>query len=411
MEAIKLNVLIDRCVRFFEANCYTVGRINRYKSLWRNGIVKFMDEKGTEMYTTDIGADFKETCVYEGMVRPQERDKIRSIQVLDDMMSLGTIRKRCLIPVEHALYGEIGAAMERLIGHLGALRRSQTTLSSYRLYLSEFLVHLNDKGISRLNQITDTHILSFVSAHPTNKVNIVSALRVLFRFWEDNKILEGRFMELFDTYKIRRPDPVPSFYSDEEVRRLEASISRSCPTGKRDFAMTLLASRLGLRASDIANLKLDDIDWEANVIRLVMVKTEKPIELPLLADVGNAIIDYLRFGRPATTLPNVFLSSRAPYCAANKGMVCSAISRIICKSGVVVTEKRHGPHSLRHSMATSMLNAGRPLPSISEALGHRSTQTTLKYIKIDMPSLRTCALDVPDVPESFYEQRGGAFYG
>ena len=96
---------------------------------------------------------------------------------------------------------------------------------------------------------------------------------------------------------------------------------------------------------------------------------------------------------------------------ATKSMVCSAINNIICKSGIDVSAKHHGPHSLRHSLANVMLEKGTTLPVISESLGHRSTETTLTYLKIDIKSLIECAIPVPPVPDAFYKQRGGAFYG
>ena len=174
--------------------------------------------------------------------------------------------------------------------------------------------------------------------------------------------------------------------------------------------MTLLASRLGLRASDIANLRFNQIDWDNNLITLTMQKTRKAIQLPLLAEVGNAIIDYLRNGRPKTELDQVFISSRAPYIGATKSCVCAAIQNAIITSGVDVNLKHHGPHSLRHSLASAMLHEESSLPVISESLGHRHTDTTMVYLKIDIPSLMKCALAVPAVSDGFYTQRGGAFY-
>ena len=112
-----------------------------------------------------------------------------------------------------------------------------------------------------------------------------------------------------------------------------------------------------------------------------------------------------------STLPNVFISSRAPYVAATKEMVCSAINGIICSSGIDIVGKHHGAHSLRHSLASVMLEQGTTISVISESLGHRSTETTLTYLKINIKSLLQCALPVPPVPDDFYMQRGGAFYG
>jgi site-specific recombinase XerD len=358
-----------------------------------------------------VGAEFVSTCHFHGTIRPQEREKIRSIQVLDDMLKLGYIRKRCFTPVFHALDGEVGAEMEKLITHLTNLRRNMVTIKDYRLYLSEFLMHLNERNVKHVSAITEKDILTFVSSHPTNKVNIVSALRVLFRFWREEHIVDDRFEELFDTYKTHKPERIPSYFAANEVMRIEQSVSRNSANGKRNYAMLLLASRLGLRASDIANLQFSDIDWDKNMITLTMQKTKKVIELPLLADVGNAIIDYLRHGRPKSDSQNVFLSGNAPYVAATKGVVCAAINEIILRSGVDTSGKHHGPHSLRHSLASAMLNGGSMMPVISESLGHRSTQTTLAYLKIDIRSLQKCALPVPEIADCFYMQRGGAFYG
>ena len=411
MEEVKILELTERCIKYFQEQCYTRNRITVYKSLWRNGIISYMSQKGIESYSPSVGAEFVSTCHFHGTIRPQEREKIRSIQVLDDMLKLGYIRKRCFTPVFHALDGEVGAEMEKLITHLTNLRRSMVTIKDYRLYLSEFLMHLNERNVKHVSAITEKDILTFVSSHPTNKVNIVSALRVLFRFWREEHIVDDRFEELFDTYKTHKPERIPSYFTANEVMRIEQSVSRNSANGKRNYAMLLLASRLGLRASDIANLQFSDIDWDKNMITLTMQKTKKVIELPLLADVGNAIIDYLRHGRPKSDSQNVFLSGNAPYVAATKNMVCAAINGIILRSGVDTSGKHHGPHSLRHSLASAMLNGGSMMPVISESLGHRSTQTTLAYLKIDIRSLQKCALPVPEIADCFYMQRGGAFYG
>lgn len=410
MEENKIQHLIDRCINYFQTSCYTENRISKYKSLWKNGIISFMETKGLYLYTPNIGAKFIDVCHYNGTIRPQERERIRSVQVLDDMLTLGHIRKRCFTPVFHSLKGEIGLEMEKLITHMVNLRRSKITVSDYRLYLSEFLYFLTTIGVFHMNEISEYHILSFVSSHPTNKVNIVSALRVLFRFWKQENIFDGSFNKLFDTYRIRRTERMPSFYTADEIMKVETSISRSSGVGKRNYAMVLLASRLGLRASDIAGFQFGNIDWDKNIITIKMQKTSKVIELPLLADVGNAIIDYLRYGRPISALQCVFLSSRAPYVGSTKACVCAAINQIICHSGIVTGGKHHGAHSLRHSLASTLLKDGTALPVISEALGHKNTQTTMLYLKIDINSLLKCALPVPSVPNTFYMQKGGAFY-
>lgn len=405
-----IQKLIDQCLAFFQENNYTPNRIGVYKSLWKHGIVQFMGAKGLTVYTPEIGAAFASICHHNGTVRPQEREKIRSVQVLDDMLILGHIRKRCFTPVYHRLDGELGIEMEKLITHITNLRRSAITIGDYRLYLSEFLQHLVFAGVHHLNEIAEHHIVTFVLAHPTNKVNIVSALRVLFRFWKEEHILNKDFSKFFEAFKARKTERIPSFYTEKEVMQVEQSISRSSCVGKRNYAMVLLASRLGLRASDIAKLQFEDIDWDDNTITIKMNKNQKVIQLPLLAQVGNAIIDYLQNGRPASVLKSVFLTSRAPYLGASKACVCAAINDVITNSGIDVDLKHHGPHSLRHSLASAMLKNESSLPAISEALGHKHTDTTMVYLKIDIYSLLKCALPVPMVRDGFYSQRGGTYY-
>ena len=182
-------------------------------------------------------------------------------------------------------------------------------------------------------------------------VNIISCLRVLFRFWHERHIIKERFHDLLDNYKWVKYEKIPSFYTAEEISVIEKSAERSSGTEKRNYAMLLLASRLGLRASDIAGLKFSSIDWERNEINLTQYKTGNPVSLPLLSDVGNAIIDYLENGRFHSASQHIFLSARPPYVPATNLMVCTAIRKIILKSGVSVKNRRHGPHSLRHSLA------------------------------------------------------------
>lgn len=411
MKEVKIFELTERCIKYFREHCYTESSILEYRKLWRAGIVRYMSRRGIESYSPSVGVDFVLTCHSHGTVRKYDRQKIRSVKVLDDMMVLGHIRKRCITPVFHTLDGVIGSEMEKFVSHLVKLRRTKNTIRNYRSYLSDFLTHIKSRGISRVTDISEDDILIFFAAHP-NKAEMVSALHGLFRFWGEKHITDSCFDELFATYKknYRKKERILSFYTASEVMQIEQSVSRSSGVGKRNYAMVLLASRLGLRASDIAGLQFSDIDWDRSIITLTMQKTRKVIELPLLADVGNAIIDYLRNGRRHSMLQNVFLSEVAPYTAATPTMVSTAIRVIVNKSGVDTSGRHSGAHSLRHSLASTMLEGGTTIPVISESLGHRSTQTTMTYLKIDISSLMKCALPVPGVADKFYMQRGGAFY-
>jgi site-specific recombinase XerD len=405
-----IHQLIQDCLQFFSNNCYTQLRIDKYRSMWKYGILRYMNGKDRIIYSPSLGQQYILDCIPSENIRPCNREQIRSIQVLDDCLILGYIRKRSITPVIHPLFGEIGSQMQKLINHLQALRRSHITIKDYQLYLNGFLGFLNRSGIFILKEITERHILEFVSTIANNKVNVVSCLRVLFRYWFENHLIETEFDFVLKSYKWVKHEKIPSFFTADEVQSIETSIDRSSGVGKRNYAMLLLASRLGLRASDIAYLQFSNIDWEKNEIRLIQNKTGNPISLPLLSEVGNAIIDYLQYGRFKSESQSIFISSRAPYVQANKSIVCAAIDEVIKKSKVNIDGRRHGPHSLRHSLASSLLKKDVPMPVISETLGHVRTDTTMTYLRIDLTSLMKCALAVPSVSDDFYTQKGGAFY-
>lgn len=406
MDQVKILDLIDKCVNEFLEKGYSGHTISCYKYSW-NRIVQFMSGKGIEFYSPPIGDEF--LTAY--MKNPDSHYKMEpSVRALNDKLLYGKIRYSCRIPVaKNTLSGPVGKYMEECIVHLSNLRRSEVTLNNYRLYLGRFLSYLVNEGVTSVSGITDRHVISFLySSTPT--MHCVTCLRVMFRYWKQEGFIKLDFDEMLKSYTVSREEPVPSFYTDEEVALVEKAIPRCSSSGKRDYAMLLLASRLGLRASDISGLLLSSLDLDNDTITITMKKTGKVITLPLLADVGNAIIDYLRHARPKLEAPNVFVTLRAPYLAASPSTVCQAITQAIRRSGINTDGKRHGPHSLRHSLAGELLKNGTPIPIISESLGHRHTDTTMAYLKIDITSLLGCALPVPCVPKEFYEQKGGAFY-
>lgn len=410
MDQKEINELIDCCVNYFSHSCYTTKRIDKYRSLWRNGISKFMREMSISIYTPDVGCRYISERVSREDIRHEDRERIRSIQVLDDYLNLGYIRKNTTKRVRHTLDGPLGKEMAKLIVHLRSLRRSQVTINEYELYLSNFLKHLYSQGVETPDGITEYHIIKFVSTTKNNKINIVSSLRVLFRFWFDQHIISEDKESILKNYKWMKKERIPSYYTPEEVDRIEVSVNREGRSGKRDYAMLLLATRLGLRGVDIANLRFSNIEWKRCTIKLIQYKTKEPIELPLLTDVGNAIIDYLKYGRMESDSDHIFLSTRAPYVDANKSVVCGTINRIISNAGVSIKYRHHGPHSMRHSLASTMLKNGVSFPVISETLGHKFSSSTMTYLKIDISSLQMCALPVQTVNENFYTQKGGSFY-
>lgn len=170
--------------------------------------------------------------------------------------------------------------------------------------------------------------------------------------------------------------------------------------------MISLAVYLGLRAGDIVNLEFSNIDWENNLIKLTMSKTSKEITLPLLPEVGNALLDYIKNSRRQCDLKHVFVSANGAYSKIKSSTLYYRIKYYINLSKVDIKNRKCGPHALRHSLATRMLKQGQPLPVISETLGHSDTQITTIYTSVDYDSLKHCALDVLPIKSNAYISGG-----
>ena len=182
---------------------------------------------------------------------------------------------------------------------------------------------------------------------------------------------------------------IPRAIAPQQVRQLLASIDRRTATGRRDYAIVLLLARLGLRSGEVASLKLDDIDWKAGLLS-VHGKSGYRNELPLPADVGEAIASYLKGGRPHSTSRCVFLRARAPAFAFQGGAAISSIVRHRLQRSDV-DAPTFGAHQFRHGLATEMLRRGASLGEIGDLLGHRHPQTTTIYTKVDLEALRKLA--------------------
>ncbi|HRE68880.1 MAG TPA: site-specific integrase [Cyclobacteriaceae bacterium] len=404
-----IHSLIRACVCWLRETGYSEARIRDYHRLWDTGIKKYLAEHSTTSYTTREGETFLslplpfESPTYRRAVR-------RSVAVLSDFLINRKVSRRIVHRVNYELPGEIGAVAESFIASQAELRRSMLTLNEHRRVLSYFIENLSLKSVHQVAKINRELVLAFISSAQNCKDKFLNTMRLFCRYLYALKLVDNDIEYVIGRNMLPRREKLPSIYSPEEIKQIEASIDRSSPVGKRDYAMLLLSTRLGLRSSDIAGLQFNHLDWDNNLIRLTQYKTKREVELPLLADVGDAIITYLQHARPVSKAPNIFLSACAPYCLISRLIINGAISRAIKASKVEIGNRRFGPHAMRHTLATQLLGNGVSLPVISETLGHTATQTTMKYLRVDLNSIQRCVLEVPVVGQGFYEQKGGVFY-
>ena len=198
--------------------------------------------------------------------------------------------------------------------------------------------------------------------------------------------------------RVPRDAKIPSVWEQELVARLLEAVDRSSARGKRDYAILLLACRLGLRAGDIRTLKLDQVHWEDSTIEVTQSKTGTPLRLPLTHEVGEALIDYLKSGRPQTAHREVFLKLSPPFDPFKGNHLHHIVTYWRLLAGIRFrSPQKRGMHSLRHTLATRLLQKGTPLTTIAEILGHTSLESTRIYAKADVEALRSVALDPEEV--------------
>lgn len=193
-----------------------------------------------------------------------------------------------------------------------------------------------------------------------------------------------------------RLSSLPRYLQPEEVERVIASCDPATPAGKRDRAILLLLARLGLRAGDVVQLRLGDLDWKEAAIS-VLGKGRRQTLMPLTQEIGDAIASYIKDGRPQTAVDTLFIRSRAPFRALANHCAVSMIAAQAMHRAGVVCPSRGAAHVLRHSVASSMLRQGESLQEIAGVLRHRSTATTEIYAKVDVITLRQIAQPWPEV--------------
>ncbi len=275
-------------------------------------------------------------------------------------------------------------------------------LASIRLYgdvVGRFLEYIFGPGEVRLGDLSAAHIVGFVQLdaarlqHPKRAKVMTSALRSFLQYGRYLGDIRIDLHASVPTVANWSMAGIPRSISPLQVDSLLARCDRRCADGRRDYAVLLLLARLGLRAGEVVELTLEDLDWHEGAIR-IRGPAQRCDQLPMPADVGAALVDYLRHGRPACAARNVFIRSRAPHRGwLGPSAVSCIVSRALRRAGIDSPCK--GAHLLRHSLATRMLGNGASLGEIGQILRHRNVQTTTIYAKVDLAALQTLALPWP----------------
>ena len=404
-----LETLLELCYSSFKEYEFSEGTIKRYKGKLRE-LILFMNERDLPSYNESIGEAFIQYVISKKTLADYTIKTFkRTIYFLNRVLNrepYSPKKKSRTYPMP----GSIGELANKFFEKFQIeIRPAERTIYQYKAALSYFSVIMNSNKV-RIDTLSESVLLTFIDRVAPTQTHIYTPIRRFLNYLYEEKYKERDLSVVFPIIKPHRGEKIPSFYTPEEINKIESVVERTSAIGKRNYAMLLLASRLGLRASDIRTLQFSNIDRDKNMICLEQYKTKRDIDLPLLLDVGEAIIDYIINARPKSELKTVFLTAIHPYRPITTSTFSTVVSNYIYQAGIDYKGRHHGVHCLRHSLATNMMQNGTTLPVISEILGHGSSQTTMIYLSVDVNNLLRCSLNVPPVESDFYNQKEGWLY-
>lgn len=264
---------------------------------------------------------------------------------------------------------------------------------------SIFLGFLTSKGIREFNRVEPSLLYDFVHQFEGNSNRTINLYILIL-----NDFLRYLYLQEFLTQDLsttistvmKRDERLPSIWKQEEIQSYLNTIDRATPIGKRDYAVSILAIRLGLRGCDIRELKLKDFDWKNNSINICQKKTQEPLSLPLMEEIGWAVIDYIKNARPKTEYKNLFVRMTPPFTPYGSYNFQSLIDKYCHAAGINCENRKQGLHSFRHSLAAQLMNDQVPVQMIRSVLGHKNMQSVKEYLKVNVNQLRECSLS-PEV--------------
>jgi integrase/recombinase XerD len=277
---------------------------------------------------------------------------------------------------------------------------SEGSIGLYRRHIARFLHALGpDATAIRLKRVTAERIRSYLGTAGStfgraHRKAMTSTVRLFLGYAWDRGYLKKDLRLAIERIPAFKHEQLPRGPRWDDAVRLLKTPDRSTAQGRRDYAILMILITYGVRAFQVAGLTLDALDWRAMKLKFQAAKGGRRIEVPLMRPVGEAIVEYLRKGRPPTACRRLFLTLPVPVRALAAGSVYNIVCRAFHTAGV--SSPQRGAHALRHAWATRMLAAGRSLKVIADLLGHRQLDTTRIYAKVDFVQLREAALAWPE---------------
>jgi integrase len=387
---------------------YKASTMVWYRGCWRR-LGRFFGSRGVQEFSLDLAMAWVDQACggffdkeRAGTLKATDVYLFRVAQMLNDFAVHGAVLRRYSRTVDKLAVGEADVVAQ-FQAWLRAGGCAVSTVRAYGTVAGEFCAFTGGRGgLAGLDAGVIGAFVATLAGYQAKTVeHKLCAVRSLLRFAAREGLVDGAVLEAVPAAKSTRQARVPSVWDRADVAKILEAVDRGNPCGKRDYAIILLITRLGLRGIDVKRLRFADLDWPGNQLSVVQAKTGHRVQLPLLKDVGWAIIDYIRHGRPPSECPQVFLRHTAPIGPfADQDHLHQILVKHARAAHVPLGEnRRHGMHSLRHTLATRLLEHGTPIEQIADILGHQTVTATGAYLKSSLRLLAQCALD-PDAPAS-----------
>ena len=379
-----------------------------YRGCWRR-LEAFCASRGVQEFSLDLAMTWVDQACggffdkeQAGTLKATDVYLFRVAAMLDDFAVHGAVLRRYSRTVGKLTVGEADV-LARFQAWLREAGCAASTVRAYGTVSGEFLALTGTRGgLARLDAgVIDAFVATLAGYRAKTVEHKLCAVRSLLRFASTIGLIDGTVLEVVPAAKSSRQARIPSVWDPGDVAKILQAVDRGNPCGKRDYAIIVLVTRLGLRGVDVKRLRFADLDWPGNRLSVVQAKTGHRVQLPLLKDVGWAIIDYVQHGRPRSDCPQVFLRHTAPIGPfSDQDHLHQILAKHARAAHVPLGEqRRHGMHSLRHTLATRLMEDGTPVEQIADILGHQSVASTGVYLKSSLGLLAQCALD-PDASMS-----------
>lgn len=406
MERLTIKELANRLERELIRMGYAEATLNYYRTNWKR-IMAHFDEIGETYFSEATAMEYVDSkCSFfekeqSGTLTQSNIYLFRIVRMMGDFAQHGTVLRRYERSLSRINDPINQKMLDKFETHCKTSEYAVSTCKSYTRTAENFLSYIEAHSIS-LRTLEAMDLTAFVKTLLGYSYKMVEFVlcgtRAFLRFLHSEGAVSADFSDSLPNIQSRKLTRIPSVWDKDDLRKLVEAIDRGNPSGKRDYAIILLAARLGLRCIDIKRLTFSDFNWNENYFEFSQAKTGRKVRLPLLKDVGWAIIDYIKSGRPVSDSPYVFLRHLAPIEPfSDEDHLHQMIQKYMRLAKLPLAgKKKVGMHSLRHTLATALMENHTSIDDIAGILGQQSTESTPIYLKSSLNLLSECALS-PEV--------------